>query len=168
MNAAAPSSKDPRREATEAMMDASRLMTAVVARTFRAVDESISVPQLRVLVMLRFRAPMNLSGIAEGLGVNSSNASRTCDKLVAAGLVTRVEDEADRRHVSLSLTEHGAQVVDAVMAERERILDSIVGQLSPAGQRRLAAGVKSFLAAATTAGLQPGAGGQNSLIPWLR
>lgn len=149
-------------------MATSRLVTAVVARTFRTVDESISVPQLRVLVMLHYRAPLNLMAIAEGLAVNASNASRTCDRLVAAGLVTRQEAAEDRRHVSLSLSERGTQVVEALMADREAILDDVIGRLSPAQQKRLAAGLDAFLVAAADAGLHPGAGGQYSLIPWLR
>jgi len=143
-------------------------MTGVVARTFRAVDESISVPQLRVLVMLRYRAPMNLTAVAEGLAVNSSNASQTCDKLVAAGLVVREEAEDDRRHVLLSLSERGREVIDAVMADRESILDDIIGRIPLAQQEWLAAGIEAFMKAAVDAGLEPGAGGPNSLIPWLR
>ncbi|SFC49020.1 DNA-binding transcriptional regulator, MarR family [Nocardioides terrae] len=143
-------------------------MTAVVARTFRSVDESISVRQLRVLVMLRYGAPMNLTSIAEALAVNSSNASRTCDRLVVAGLLIREEAENDRRHVSLSLSEHGARIVDGVMADRESILDDIIGRLSPAQQKRLAASLEAFLAAAAGAGLEPSADGRESLIPWLR
>ena len=53
------------------------------------MDTTVSVPQMRVLVLLWTGEPLNLSAVAEGLGVNASNASRTCDRLVAAGLVER-------------------------------------------------------------------------------
>jgi DNA-binding MarR family transcriptional regulator len=149
-------------------MATSRLLTGVVARTLRTVDESISVPQLRVLVMLRYSGPMNLSAIADGLAVNASNASRTCDKLVGAGLVDRTDDPHDRRHLSVSLTARGRRVVDSLMAEREAMLDEIVARLPVAQQRRIARGLEAFLAEADAVGLQPAAGGNDSIIPWIR
>jgi DNA-binding MarR family transcriptional regulator len=150
------------------MMATSRLLTGVIARTFRSVDEAVTVPQFRVLVMLRYQAPMNMSAIADGLGVNASNASRACDKLVAAGLVDRATHEDDRRHLSLSLTDRGREMIDAVMAERASIIDDVVGRMTPAEQRSLAKGLDAFLAAASGAGLAPADGGRDSLIPWLR
>jgi hypothetical protein len=43
-----------------------------------------TLPQLRVLVVIASRGPQNLAGVAQGLGVHSSNATRACDKLVEA------------------------------------------------------------------------------------
>ncbi len=100
--------------------------------------------------------------------MNASNASRTCDKLVAAGLVDRAEGSDDRRHVSLSLTRRGRRVVDSLMTEREKILDEIVGALSMTRQRHIASGLQAFLDAADAAGLDSSAGGEDSIIPWLR
>jgi DNA-binding MarR family transcriptional regulator len=80
---AAPGSQEP---ATEALLALSRTMTAVLARTLGRVA-TVSVPQLRVLVLLDTRGPMNPKALAENLGVNASNASRTCEQLVAAGLL---------------------------------------------------------------------------------
>ncbi|HEY0644178.1 MAG TPA: MarR family transcriptional regulator, partial [Nocardioides sp.] len=75
-----------RARATEAMMPVSRTMTAIVARTLSEMKRDITVPQLRVLVLLNSRGQMNLSALAEHLDVNPSNASRTCDQLVNEGL----------------------------------------------------------------------------------
>jgi DNA-binding MarR family transcriptional regulator len=149
-------------------MATSRLLTAVVARTLRSVDEAISVPQFRVLVMLRYGAPMNVNTVAAGLGVNSSNASRACDKLVVAGLVARTEDPGDRRHLSLSLTQRGRQVVDALMADRQAILDEIVRRLPEDAQRNLADGLEALLSAAEVVGLGPDSDGTDAIIPWVR
>lgn len=154
--------------AVEAMMATSRLMTAVVARTFTAVDDSLSVPQLRVVVMLYYGAPMNLRSIAEGLGVNASNATRACDKLVVAGLVSRNENPEDRRHRTLELTKEGRGLVQSLMTHRRAILDEIIGQLSPTEQRRLSRGLTAFLAAAEESSFMPSSGGNNSIIPWMR
>ncbi|HKV22888.1 MAG TPA: MarR family transcriptional regulator [Mycobacterium sp.] len=52
---------------------------------------------------------MNLAAVADDLNVNPSNASRTCDKLIRAGLLDRDVSELDRRHIDLSLTAAGAK-----------------------------------------------------------
>src|SRR4051812_19147712 len=94
--------------ATEAMMAVSRTMTAIVARTLSEVADELTVPQLRVLVLLNSRGPMNLTTIAQHLDVNASNASRTCDQLVTAGRISRQPDQDDRRSAVLHLTDEGS------------------------------------------------------------
>ncbi len=149
-------------------MATSRLMTAVVARTLMDLNDAVSVPQLRVLVMLSYRAPLNLTAIAQGLGVNASNASRTCEKLVVSGLVAREEDPADRRQVALALTASGRRLVGSLMESRRVILDEIVGQLSQVEQRRLVSGLTAFMVAANGSGLSTSPDGSESVIPWIR
>jgi len=48
--------------------------------------------------MIASRGPLNLRSVADGLGVHPSNTTRTCDRLVATGLLTRRDDPADRRN----------------------------------------------------------------------
>jgi DNA-binding MarR family transcriptional regulator len=157
-----------RQAATEALMATSRWMTAAVARTLVDMEDAVSVPQLRVLVMLSYRAPLNLTTIARGLGVNASNASRTCEKLVVSGLAVREEDPTDRRHLALALTPSGLRLVGSLMESRRVVLDEVVGHLSPVEQRRLAQGLTAFLAAAPGSGPGAGSDGSDSLIPWIR
>jgi DNA-binding MarR family transcriptional regulator len=116
--------------ATEALMGLSRTMTAVVARTLGAFD-AVTVPQLRVLVLVATHGPMNLKALAENLGVNASNASRTCEKLVSAGLLERLRHpQVDRRNVTLSLTADGETLLGSLVEARRAILGAIVGQMS--------------------------------------
>ena len=152
----------------DAMMSASKVITAAVALSLASVDSSVTLPQLRVLVMLSSRGPLNLTAVAEGLGVNASNASRACDRLVAAGLVTRREDPSDRRQVSLSLTRQGTRTIDAVLRHRRTVLGQVVSRMSPADQRRLAEGLQAFND--TAAGLSDVgelSDGEGHLLRWL-
>ena len=91
-------------------MPVSRTMTAIVARTLSEMERDITVPQLRVLVLLNSRGNMNLSAIAQHLDVNPSNASRTCEQLVNGALAARATDEVDRRNVVLRLTTQGSRL----------------------------------------------------------
>src|ERR687885_28212 len=102
---------DGRDRTVEALMATTKVITAAVAHSLAVVDAQVSMPQLRVLVMLGAHGPMNLSSVADGLGVNASNASRTCDQLVGLGLLDRREDERDRRHLVLSMTTAGERLL---------------------------------------------------------
>ena len=112
------------------LMLASRAVAAAMVRSLESVDASVSVTQMRVLVLLWTGEPLNLSAVAEGLGVNASNASRTCDRLVSAGLVDRGELTADRRQRVLTLTRKGRTFVERLMDRREQELAEIVARMS--------------------------------------
>ncbi|WP_435747537.1 MarR family winged helix-turn-helix transcriptional regulator [Nocardioides sp. SYSU DS0663] len=154
--------------ATDAMMAVSRTMTAVVARTFGEVASEITVPQLRVLVLLKSRGPMNLSTVAQHLSVNPSNASRTCDQLVSSGRVVREAHERDRRNVVLRLTDEGARFVEGLMAARRAILEGVIARMAPADQEQLAASLEAFSAAVASAPADETIGlPDGRIIPWL-
>jgi DNA-binding MarR family transcriptional regulator len=134
----------------EPLMAASRAINAVVVRSLAEVDTSITVPQLRVLVMLSAHDAVNLTAVAEGLGVNASNASRTCDQLVAKSLVDRREDPHDRRHKSLALSAPGRRLLSKVMRRRQKKLQEVVDALESRDQRDLMRTLDKFNAAAET------------------
>ncbi len=120
-------------------------MTAVVARTLANIPDTVTVPQLRVLVMLHTRGALNMGNVAAGLGVNPSNATRTCDKLVDAGLVARSTDPVDRRRGVLELTDHGRELVSSTMAARRAMLAELLDRVPARARRQLAAGLEALL-----------------------
>jgi DNA-binding MarR family transcriptional regulator len=157
-----------RTSATDAMLAVSRTMTAIVARTLSDVAEEITVPQLRTLVLLSSRGPMNVSTIAQHLGVNSSNASRTCDQLVVTGALSRVPDARDRRSTVLRLTAEGERFVADLMTARRRLIDNVTARMGEDDQRVLAQGLEAFLAAADAAPPEESIGlPDGRIIPWL-
>lgn len=131
-----------------ALMDTTRVLTAVAAHSLATLGAAVSVPQLRVLVMIDSQGPMNLSAVAEGLGVNASNASRACDRLVTSGLLDRRPDDRDRRSIVLSLTDRGERLVGTVVRQRRAMLEQIVSRMSVPDQRLLTACLEAFVVAA--------------------
>lgn len=131
-------------------MLASRAVLAAAVRALESVDKTVSVPQMRVLVLLWTGEPLNLSAIADGLGVNASNASRTCDRLVAGGFVDRGEGAADRRQVVLTLTANGRDLVERLMARREQELSAIVARMAETDRVRLMRSLAPFNQAASS------------------
>lgn len=129
-------------------MSAARVLVGVVARSIAKVEDQVSLPQFRVLVMVATKSPSNLSAVAEFLGVHPSNATRTVDRLVTAGLLNRRDAPTDRRHVSLTLTEQGQQLVDSVFSERRAAIQRVVAKMPRSKRQKLPAALECFAAAA--------------------
>jgi DNA-binding MarR family transcriptional regulator len=127
------------------MMAASRVLTAVVSRSLTASGRSVTTPQLRVLVLLSSKGPLNLTAVAQALGVNLSNASRTCDQLVAGRLVVRREDPEDRRSIVLSLSRSGNAFVEKLMAYRRAVFTEIAEHMDAKALAALVRGLEAFL-----------------------
>lgn len=136
----------------DAVVAASQVLVAVVAQSVAETGGTVTLPQLRVLVMVGTEGPLNLSTVARGLGVHPSNATRTCQRLVQAGLLARQDDPNDRRNVAVTLTVEGRRLVDSVMDHRRRAIERMLRQL-PARQRaHLASVLEEF---ASVAGRTP-------------
>jgi DNA-binding MarR family transcriptional regulator len=138
----------PSSEQVDAVVRASRALVGIAAESIAAVDDTVTVPQLRVLVMVDTRGPLNLAAVAAGLDVNPSNASRTCDRLIKAGLLDRRESSTDRRNVTLTLTPVGRHLVDKVTKHRRDAIGRVLRQMPPAERDRLAVALDAFATAA--------------------
>ena len=74
---------------TDALLTASRLLVAISARSIARVDETITIPQFRTLVILSARGPINVRTLAGLLHVQRSTTGRMVERLVTAGLIDR-------------------------------------------------------------------------------
>jgi DNA-binding MarR family transcriptional regulator len=120
---------------TEALLTASRLLVAISARSIAQVDESITIPQFRALVILSTRGSSNLAALATHLDVQPSTIGRMIDRLVAAGLVDREPHPHSRRELVVSVSTRGRAVVDAVTRRRRQQIADVVAAM-PARERR--------------------------------
>jgi DNA-binding MarR family transcriptional regulator len=120
---------------TDALLTASRLLMAISGRSIAGVDESITIPQFRTLVILANRGPVNLATLAGLLGVQPSTTGRMVDRLVAGGLIERKPHPTSRRELIAGLTSRGRDVVAQVTAQRRNEIARIV-ETMPAAERR--------------------------------
>lgn len=123
------------RDEIDAAMRAARVFLAVIAQSVAEVEHRITSTQLRVLVFIDTHGPQNLGAVAADLGVHPSNATRTCDRLVSAGLLDRKDNPADRRYLVLGLSKHGRALVDQVMEHRRAGIAAVLNRM-PAELRR--------------------------------
>jgi DNA-binding MarR family transcriptional regulator len=129
---------------TDAVLTASRLLVGLSADSIAAVDESITIPQFRLLVVLRTQGQVNLSVLADHLGVNPSTVTRMVDRLVGADLVDRQINPASRREIMLDLTETGARIVRLVTQQRRRQITRIVARMPAESRARLIDALEAF------------------------
>ena len=136
---------------TDALLTASRLLVAISARSIALVDDTITIPQFRTLVILSNEGPVNLATLAGLLDVQPSTIGRMVDRLVSAGLIDRRAHPTSRRELVAELTARGRRVVQKVTANRRNELARVVEKM-PARERR---GLVRALATFTAAGGEP-------------
>jgi DNA-binding MarR family transcriptional regulator len=71
----------------------------------------LSIPEWRVLAHLVQEGEVSIRNIHSRIDMDKSKASRAASRLEQAGLITKVENPADRRLVSLSLTDRGRETM---------------------------------------------------------
>lgn len=77
----------------------------------------IQVSEWRVLAVLADHGPRSLQELADIALLPQPTASHACRRLENAGLLSRLEDEQDRRRKMLSLTHDGTDVVEGLIAK---------------------------------------------------
>src|SRR5690348_1470811 len=115
------------------------------------VEFDYSLPQLATLLLLDVEGELTIKQLTEFLGRSISATSRLLDQLVERGMVSRREDEHDRRSKRIAITEQGRKLIAtleqrradaqiAVMeyysAEEQAEINRAMTLLAEAGQRR--------------------------------
>lgn len=140
---------------TDAVLAASRLLVGLSARSIASVDESITMPQFRLLIVLSTRGPLKLTVLAEHLDAKPPSVTRMIDRLVTAGLVDRQTSPVSRREVVLDLTEAGASVVTQVTQRRRREIARIVGRMPERQRTALVDAFEAFRDAGREPSVEP-------------
>lgn len=150
LDLSAPSSTGVDPAQLDEVVHGTRLVAALIAESLAGLEPAVTAPQWRVLV-LAHAGGCNVTGVAADLGVHISNATRTCDRLVAAGLLQRRRAEHDRRHVLLALTPSGRRLFDRAMEHRRRRLEQAMALMDPEDRAELARGLTQLVRAAAVA-----------------
>jgi len=125
------SPKHPIRPAVSRTLEAyeafeQRLM-AVHAPEFTAFD--LTMAQAKLLYVVTVSGDLSMSEIAVRLGVTISTASGAVDHLVSAGLLSRVDDPANRRQVRVSVTSRGRDALEQMRELTVRQLQELLNPL---------------------------------------
>jgi len=94
------------------------------------VDHEISVAQLATLMLLDAEGGSTVSDLANDLGRSLSATSRLIDQLVQRGIVSRQEDERDRRVKRIALAPLGRELVGRFQRERAEAQLAVMATLT--------------------------------------
>ncbi|HEY8639923.1 MAG TPA: MarR family transcriptional regulator [Solirubrobacterales bacterium] len=116
----------------------------------QAIEESgLTITQCKALLTLagpgENAEPRQITEIAERLGLSLPAMSRAVDGLVRKRLVTRVEDEQDRRVRRVAITAKGERLGAKLVSLRLASLEAFVSTLTAAQRRKLDAALDSLL-----------------------
>ena len=78
----------------------------------------LTMPQVRVLLVLQAEQRMRMSTLASALGITFSGATGLVDRLVERELVERQADPEDRRTVVCCLTHQGQELAERLLQTR--------------------------------------------------
>lgn len=126
---------------------------SLVACWLMAAEESrprLPARQLHALRTVRLRPELNLTALAEHLGVGLPTASRLCDRLEAAGLLERTVQPRNRREVQLVVTAYGQRLLTDVAERRVGRLAMVFDAMTPAQRTALQHGLLGFHQAHTS------------------
>lgn len=111
--------------------------------------ESVTWLQIRVLELVALRPGVTVSGIARATGVAVSSASRTCDRLLAAGLVDRRRSTSDRRRVELVVTDRALEILAGLSVHRRHRIAETLAVLTSEERAHLTQGLQALCGADT-------------------
>jgi DNA-binding MarR family transcriptional regulator len=126
-----------------------RGLTALLEACERAVEgigSAVPSVQLRALLIIDRAGALNLNQLALGLGASASASSRLCDRMAAAGLLTRERAAGSRREIVLVLTESGRRLALWVRDQRRAALDDLLGAMGAEGREALLRGLRGLAA----------------------
>jgi DNA-binding MarR family transcriptional regulator len=115
----------------------------------RTIEESgLTMGQVKTLLALAgpgvTAEPRQISEIGDHLGLSLPSVSRAVDAMVRKRLVSRVEDEQDRRVRRIAITPKGEKLVSELVSMRLAGLEAFASTLSPAQRRKLDAAIDAI------------------------
>jgi MarR family transcriptional regulator, lower aerobic nicotinate degradation pathway regulator len=90
-----------------------------------------------VLAALADFGPHVQRDLAVRLAIDPSDMAKIVDELAGAGAVERARDTADRRRVSVALTEPGRTLLAELDAQAQEVQDEVLGPLGAAERDQL-------------------------------
>jgi len=114
-------------------------------------NEEITPSLMECLQYLYLHGPSSIRNIACGLEITLSAASQLVDRLVKKGLVSRRENENDRRLTRVEISDVGADLVSRMRERRYKWFESMINAMPESKRRSFLDGLESFLKVALTA-----------------
>jgi DNA-binding MarR family transcriptional regulator len=110
----------------------------------------LTMPQLKVMLILWREGPSRMSELASGLGVTLATATGVVDRLVEKDYIVREGLPGDRRVVICRLSNGGLEFMKALWMSGRIQIGRILGVMTPEQLKIVAQGTEVFIQAART------------------
>ena len=107
----------------------------------------LTMPQLKVVLLLFTGGPARMSVIASDLGVTLATATGVVDRLVQRGLVAREGNPEDRRVVLCRLSKQGQNLIGGLWQVSREQLRGLMRVLAPQQLELIAEALKALVQA---------------------
>ncbi|MBS1823668.1 MAG: MarR family transcriptional regulator [Acidobacteria bacterium] len=107
---------------------ASRAVEAHSARSIARFDMGVS--DFGVLEALLHKGPLTVKRLGEKVLLTSGSMTAAVDRLIKRGLVTRCDDDKDRRARIINLTEKGKETISEAFTQHRLAMEQAVGNFS--------------------------------------
>lgn len=124
------------------------LHKAIIIQPLQCSSHEITPALAQALQYLFRHEVCSVRDIAQGLSMTYSAASQLTERLVKKNLVTRNEDERDRRLSAIRLTPEGRALVDGIRRRRIEGMTRILEKMNPESAKMLVETMESFIEAA--------------------
>jgi DNA-binding MarR family transcriptional regulator len=121
-------------------------ITPIIPHDWLTTD--LTMPQLKVMVILWREGPARMSELASGLAVTLATATGVVDRLVEKGFVVREGLPGDRRVVICRLTQDGQEFMKALWLSGRVQIGRILEVMTPEQLRTVEQGIEVFIEAA--------------------
>jgi DNA-binding MarR family transcriptional regulator len=124
----------------------SRLATsdAVRRRVAGAAERLVTPAESAALRAVADTGPVTFKGLAEHLELDQTTISRTANRLLEVGLVTRETDPGDRRKSWLSITADGDEMLHRLQHVATQWYEFAISEWTPEEQRALGDALARF------------------------
>lgn len=112
------------------------------------LSTDLTMPQLKVMLILWREGPARMSELASGLGVTLATATGVVDRLVEKRYIVREGLPGDRRVVICRLSEEGQDFMKALWMSGRMQIGRILGVMTPEQLKVVAQGTEVFIQAA--------------------
>lgn len=123
-------------------MGINRILNEVLVSLFRNINlieehaictgdyKDVTANDMHVIEAIDMDGAKNMTSVAKALGVTTGTLTIAINSLVKKGYVDRVRSEEDRRVVLISLSEKGKRAFLHHQQFHEKMINTIVGELS--------------------------------------
>jgi DNA-binding MarR family transcriptional regulator len=108
-------------------------------------DSHLTMPQLKILMLLYRRGEMSGRELASVLGVSLATLSGMIDRLVSHDMVTRHEDPHDRRVRRIDLSGTGNEMVERIVNAGNDLQKRLLNRLTPVELCAVLDGLKAMI-----------------------